>query len=55
MYDNIKSRVVYTDYVSNFFQSLNGVRQGEHVYLVLFALYLNDLKTFFDKQKCTRC
>jgi hypothetical protein len=33
MYNNIKSRIVYTDSVSNFFPSLNGVRQLEHVSL----------------------
>ena len=34
MYNNIKSRIVYTNYVSNFFPSLNGVRQGEQLSLV---------------------
>jgi hypothetical protein len=28
-YNNIKSRIVYNDSVSNFFPCLNGVRQGE--------------------------
>jgi hypothetical protein len=33
MYNNIKSRIVYTDSVSIFFPSLNGVTQLEHVSL----------------------
>ena len=45
-YNNIKSRIVYNDSVSNFFPCLNGVRQCEHLYSFLFALYLIDLDTF---------
>ena len=33
MNNNIKSRIVYTDAVSYFIPSLNGVRQLEHVSL----------------------
>ena len=49
-YNNIKSRIVYYDSVSNFFPCLNGVRQGEHLYSFLFALYLNDLDTFLTSK-----
>jgi len=49
-YNNIKSRIVYNDSVSNFFPCLNGVRQGEHLYSFLFALYLNDLDTFLTSK-----
>ena len=45
-YNNIKSRILYNDSVSNFFPCLNGVRQCEHLYSFLFALYLIDLDTF---------
>ena len=45
-YNNIKSRILYNDSVSNFFPCLNGVGQGEHLYSFLFALYLIDLDTF---------
>ena len=45
-YNNIKSRIVYNDTVSNFFPCLNGVRQIEHLSSFLFALYRNDLDTF---------
>jgi hypothetical protein len=45
-YNNIKSRIVYNDSVSNFFPCLNDVRQGGHLSSFLFALYLNDLDTF---------
>jgi hypothetical protein len=49
-YNNIKSRIVYNDSVSNFFPCLNGVTQGEHLYSFLFALYLNDLDTFLTSK-----
>ena len=49
-YNNIKSRIVYNDYVSNFFPCLIGVRQGEHLYSFLFALYLIDLDTFLTSK-----
>ena len=45
-YNNIKSRILYNDSVSNFFPCLNGVRQCEHLSSFLFALYLIDLDTF---------
>jgi hypothetical protein len=44
--NNIKSRIVNNDSVSNFFPCLNGVRQGGNIYPFLFALYLNDLENF---------
>jgi hypothetical protein len=43
LYNNIKSRIVYNDSVSNVFLCLSGVRQGEYLFPFLFALYLNDL------------
>jgi hypothetical protein len=50
LYNNIKSRIVYNDSVSNVFPCLNGVRQGENLYPFLFALYLNDLDTFLTSK-----
>jgi hypothetical protein len=49
-YNNIKSRIVYNDSVSNFFPCLNDVRQGGHAPSFLFALYLNDLDTFLTSK-----
>jgi hypothetical protein len=49
-YNNIKSRIVYNDSVSNFFPCLNDVRQSGHVPSFLFALYLNDLDTFLTSK-----
>ena len=49
-YNNIKSRILYNDSVSNFFPCLNGVSQGEHLYSFLFALYLIDLDTFLTSK-----
>jgi hypothetical protein len=42
--------VPYNVSVSNFFPCLNGVRQDEHLFSFLFALYLNDLDTFLTSK-----
>ena len=49
-YNNIKSRIVYNDSVSNCFPCLSGVKQGEHLNSFQFALYLNDLDTFLTSK-----
>ena len=46
MYENIKSCVKVNNEASAFFASQCGVRQGENLFPVLFALYLNDLENF---------
>ncbi|MCG7875153.1 MAG: reverse transcriptase family protein [Candidatus Thiodiazotropha endolucinida] len=46
MYKNIKSCVSYNGEQSSFFQSFRGVRQGENLSPVLFAIFLNDLESF---------
>ena len=50
LYNNIKSRIVCNDSVSNVFPCLNGDRQGEYLSPFLFALYLNDLDTFLTSK-----
>ena len=45
VYNGIKSRVAYNGEQSFFFQSFRGVRQGENLSPVLFALFLNDKTT----------
>ena len=47
MYDKIKSCVKFNNECSTFFACKNGVRQGENLSPLLFALYLNDLETYF--------
>ena len=37
LYNTIQSRIVYKDYVSNFFPSLNGVRQGKQLSISFFV------------------
>ena len=46
MYKGIKSRVSYNGEHSSFSSSFRGVRQGENLSPVLFALFLNDLESF---------
>jgi hypothetical protein len=48
MYQNIKSRIVYNNAVSDFFDCNNGVRQGENLSPFLFSIYLNDLEQFLN-------
>ena len=51
MCKSIKSCVMDSGIQSDFFESHVGVRQGENLSPLLFALFLNDLDTFFSKQK----
>ena len=44
MYTNIKSCVLVNQETSEFFVSQRGVRQGENLSPLLFALYVNDLE-----------
>jgi hypothetical protein len=48
VYHNAKSCVRQGNSCSNFFQSNVGVRQGEILYPVLFAIFLNDLVEFMS-------
>ena len=53
LYNNIKSRIVYNDSVSNVFPCLNGYKlhvTRRNVSPFLFALYLNDLDTFLTSK-----
>ena len=49
MYANIKSRVSNDGMMSDFFPSEVGVRQGENLSPILFALFVNDLQNFLIK------
>ena len=48
MYQNAKSCVKNSDKISDFFTCSQGVRQGENLSPVLFAIYLNDFKDFMS-------
>ena len=52
MYANIKSCVSNDGLVSDFFSSEVGVRQGENLSPILFALFVNDLQNFFELNDC---
>ena len=52
IYKGMKSCVAYNGEQSSFFSSFRGVRQGENLLPVLFALFLNDLKTFLSDRSC---
>ena len=51
MYKSIKSCDMDSGIRSDFFASHVGVRQGENLSPLLFALFLNVVDTFFTKQK----
>ena len=51
MYKSIKSCVMANGMQSEFFESHVGLRQGEHLSPLLFALFLNDMETFVTEQK----
>ena len=49
MYDSAKSYIRHNNTSSGTFRCELGVRQGEHLSPLLFALYLNDLENFLSK------
>ena len=53
MYTNIKSCISHNGFKSNFFTSNAGVRQGENLSPILFALFLNDLETHLRSRENT--
>ena len=50
LYHNIKSCILLNNEKSSFFSSNCGVRQGENLSPVLFALFLNDLEHYLRKR-----
>ncbi|KAK6185461.1 hypothetical protein SNE40_007689 [Patella caerulea] len=52
MYQDIKSSVKYKNKISATFPCKIGVRQGENLSPLLFALYLNDLEAFLLNHDC---
>ena len=48
MYKSIKSCVIVNGEQSSFFDCNSGVRQGENLSPILFALFLNDLESFMN-------
>ena len=52
MYNNIKSCVNCEGSLSDYFVSVNGVRQGENLSPFLFALFINDLEHFLSQYGC---
>ena len=53
MYKGIKSCVSFSGNQSSFFPCLRGVRQGENLSPVLFALFFNDLESFMHSKNCS--
>ena len=51
MYKSIKSCVMANGMQSEFFESHVGLRQGENLSPLLFALFLNDMETFITDKK----
>lgn len=53
MYNNIKSCVTCDGTLSEYFECNVGVRQGENLSPLLFALYVNDLQSYLVERGCT--
>ena len=53
MYGKAKACIMPGVYLSSFFSSSVGVRQGENLSPILFSLFLNDLTQFMSK--CYDC
>ncbi len=53
MYNNIKWCVPMNNEVSNHFVSHRGVRQGESLSPLLFAVYVNDLEKILSNENCS--
>ena len=49
MYQNAKSRVSFNSTLSDPFPCQVGVRQGENLSPLLFAIYLNDFNAFLNE------
>ena len=54
MYNNIKSCVNCNGNLSDYFISVNGVRQGENLSPFLFSLFINDMEQFLIKYGCNQ-
>ena len=52
MYSNVKSCVMLNQHVSESFVCNVGVRQGENLSPLLFALYVNDLENYLLEHDC---
>ena len=52
MYSNIKSCVSINGHLSDYFVSVNGVRQGENLSPFLFALFINDIEEHLTQNDC---
>ena len=50
MYQNAKSKVLFNNTLSEAFPCQVGVRQGENLSPLLFAIYLNDFNTFLSEK-----
>ena len=50
MYENAKSCLKVNDEISETFNCNIGVRQGENLSPLLFAIYLNDFRSYLDKE-----
>ena len=50
MYNDVKSCITYNNCKSTYFSCDIGVRQGENLSPFLFALFLNDLQSFLEKE-----
>ena len=50
MYQKAKSCVKVGDRYSDFFQRSSGVRQGENMSSILFAIYLNNVQSYIAER-----
>ncbi|MEE9190592.1 MAG: reverse transcriptase family protein [Candidatus Neomarinimicrobiota bacterium] len=52
IYQNAKSTIELNGENSDYFQSFQGIRQGENLSPILFSMFVNDLEQYLEENQC---